>query len=214
VIRVGRDIESSSVELGLLAAHTSGHAVVGILNNISVNRITLRADPTHGVVGRVEWAHPLLAGTGGGLSRRLRSRAHHQLLNAYLGGQCAESIRGFGWPGCTLPLDYAAPDTEEIIALAELISPHNPWRVIRGSIDHICDFCDFIRDPVVSETIDRLSRVLLAERDLSGEELIRFMAETMQESGYARGGRKIIKTALQQAHWPPNQPHNAPTRGD
>ena len=102
------------------------------------------------------------------MRRRGRRKAYQQALRAYLGGRGAELLEGYGWPGDTFTLDYAAPDTEKVLALAELIAPHSPWRIVRGSLNHVRDL---ILDPVIACGIGSLTRALLAERVLSGEQV-------------------------------------------
>jgi hypothetical protein len=97
---------------------------------------------------------------------------------AYLGGRCATLLEGFGWPGPAFTLDYAAADTEQVLALAELISPASPGRVIQAGIRHVASF---VCDPVTWTSIQQLADLLISERDIAGVDATDFVKDVMQQ---------------------------------
>lgn len=160
-----------------VAAHVGGLVVVGLLNDIRIDRVALRRDVRGIWIGQVDWEHPILGRLPAALPRRLRRRAHHQLLNAHLGGRGAEMRASFGWGVDGLRLDYDAPNTETILALAEMMAPHGPWRVIRGGLNFIGEF---IQDPVIDHAIERLAELILVAHDIDGAQATRQVADAMR----------------------------------
>jgi hypothetical protein len=156
-----------------VAIQLSGHAVVGLRNDLRIERVRLRRSAGGHWIGRVDWTHRALIGAKATSVRRLRRQAHHQLLQASLAGRGAQLMDSFGWPGDTFLLDYAAPATEKALALAELISPHDPWRAMHGSLQYVGKF---IQKPVVARSIRQLASVIAREQHLPGVDVAWWVA--------------------------------------
>jgi hypothetical protein len=156
-----------------VAIQLSGHVVVGLCNDLQIDGVRLQRSVSGHWIGRVDWTHRALTGVNATSVRRLRRHAHHQLLQACLAGRAAQLMDGFGWPGDTFLLDYAAPATEKALALAELISPHGPWRVLQGSLAYTGKF---IQKPVVARSIRRLASIIVRQRQLTGVSVAWFVA--------------------------------------
>jgi hypothetical protein len=163
-----------------VAAHISGFAVVGLLNGIEIRRMALRQVEGGVWSGWVDCRHPLLAKHATARPRRLRRRACHELLNAFLGGRGAELLESFGWGKDGIRLDYAGPETETTIALAQLISPHDPWRVMRGSLAFAAHF---LSDRVIDHSIKELAKMISVERSVTGAYVVDYVGGAMRAAG-------------------------------
>jgi len=161
-----------------VATHLAGHAVVAMLHHIDIHHMALGDGADGHWVGRVDWSHRWIRPLPGGLPSRRQRRACRELMFAYLGGRCAALLEGFGWPGPTFTLDYAAADTEQVIALAEVISPAAPGRVIQSGIRHVTAV---VCDPVIWTSIQHLADLMISERVLSGVDATDVIKEVMRQ---------------------------------
>ena len=160
-----------------VAAHISGFAVVGLLNGIEIRRMALLQVEGGVWYGWVDCRHPILAKPATAIPRRLRRRACHELLNTFLGGRGAELLESFGWGEDGIRLDYASVETETTIALAQLISPHDPWRVMRGSLAFAAHF---LSDCVIAHSIKELAKLISIERSVTGAYVVNYVADAMR----------------------------------
>ena len=162
-----------------VTAQVSAHVVFGVLNEIEIEHVALSPVRAETFVGQVTWLPPALARDDDKVPQYLRHRAPHRLLNAYVAGRAAQLLEAFGWPGATFALGYAAPETECILALAELISPHDPWPVIRH---HIADVSFVIQNEIVAQSIRLVAGHLNVQRRLTGNDATNLVTSALASS--------------------------------
>lgn len=156
-----------------IATQLSGHVIVGLRNNVRIDRVRLWRDQLGKWEGRVDWTHRALTAVKTAAGSTYNHLAQHRLLNAVVAGRGAELSDSFGWMGETFELDEAAPAAEMALVLAQAISPLQPRRVLQDSLERVSVF---VQGRAVRRSIRSLAGLINQERDLSGRATTWFVA--------------------------------------
>ncbi len=149
-----------------VGAALAGHVVTGLLNHLDMGPNAIEPSSEHHWLGHVRWRHPIQRLPHKRVTLGRLRRAYSRLLNAHVGGRAAEMRASFGWPDAGVRLDYAAPATESILAIAERLDRFDPGRVIRGSI---ALNQRLVTDRAIARAIDLMEDTLVAEKRMTGE---------------------------------------------